>query len=347
MKKLICLLCACLLAAAGLPTAMAGDARSLTTGRPTDRPYRPVLAEIDNDEQARPQWNLSQADIVYEMIFWGDGRTRYLALYNDNLPDEIGPVRGGRTYSAALQLAWDAPLVTVGGQDTPGTSMYASQDAYRVPAAMRFDLLQNEAQFGKYFSQRQDREAPYRHSFALRAAVENEWPATAPGRAYAPRAPHLAFSSRPMLGRRPAEGLRVVYNADTCVAAFAYNAATGLYERSYMGQPQLDEATGAQLTATNVIVQCAPVTYYKNNAARPLVETTGAGPCYVFIGGTVMQGQWTRVDMDDPCTYYVDGEVLVLGLGQTFVQMVTPDMYFSPVRDGDTEFEFVYTEAIE
>lgn len=347
MKKLISLMCVCLLVAAcWLPALAEESQRSLTTGLPTDQPYRPVLAQIDNSEQARPQWNLSEADIIYEMIFWGNGYTRYLALYNDNLPDEIGPIRGGRVYSAEMQLAWDAPLVTAGGQDSPGTSMFIFQDVNKVPKGMRFDRIQNESQFADYFSSRYDRTHPFRGSFALREAVENEWPTTGPGKPYEPRAPHLAFSSKPTLGVRPADAIRVVYNAQDHVAEFAYNSETNLYERSYMGQPEVDDTTGRQITATNVIVHCAPVTFYKNTASRPVMETTGVGPCYVFIGGTVMQGQWERMQMDDPYTYYVDGEPLILGVGKTFIQMVTPDMYYSPIEANDTSFVFTYTEAI-
>lgn len=342
MKKLISLTCACLLAAACWLPAVAEDAqRSPTTGLPTDRPYRPVLAQIDNSDQARPQWNLSGADIIYEMIIWGSGYTRYLALYNDSHPDEIGPIRGGRVYTAELQLAYGAPLVTVGGQSTAGSDMFAFQTAHGLSLDMRFDLIQNKAGFARFYTERDDRDHPFRRSFALRDAVEAAWPAADDGQPLAPQAPLLTFSDDHTTGERAVDSLRVVYNAGSYVADFAYNGETGLYERSYMGSPQIDDATGEQLTAANVIVHCAPMSYNEGNAARPLMETTGSGPCHVFIGGSVIEGRWQRLAMDAPFAYLVDGKPLVLRPGKTFIQMVTPEMYY--VEDGDAQAEFVYT----
>ena len=58
---------------------------------------RPILATINNHPQARPQSGLASADVVYEMLAEGDV-TRFLALFQSEIPESIGPIRSARSY---------------------------------------------------------------------------------------------------------------------------------------------------------------------------------------------------------------------------------------------------------
>ena len=58
----------------------------------------PVYASIiENSPDARPQSGLGEAGVVYEALAEG-GITRFLALFLDAKPKEIGPIRSIRTY---------------------------------------------------------------------------------------------------------------------------------------------------------------------------------------------------------------------------------------------------------
>ena len=61
---------------------------SPVTGMPLsqDRPYLPILVQIDNNQGAIPQWGISKADIIYEMPIMGQGWTRLTALFSDQYP---------------------------------------------------------------------------------------------------------------------------------------------------------------------------------------------------------------------------------------------------------------------
>ena len=52
---------------------------------------------INNHPQARPQSGIAQADVVYEMLAEGNV-TRFLALFQSEIPDKIGPIRSARDY---------------------------------------------------------------------------------------------------------------------------------------------------------------------------------------------------------------------------------------------------------
>ena len=77
---------------------------------------RPVMVSVENHKDARPQWGIASADIVWEMVVEG-GITRMLLMYSDasRLPDKIGPTRSARHYFVELAEGFDAIFVHFGG----------------------------------------------------------------------------------------------------------------------------------------------------------------------------------------------------------------------------------------
>ncbi len=68
---------------------------------------RPIIVTINNHPAARPQSGLAAADIIYEMLAEGNV-TRFLAVYQSELPENIGPVRSARSYF--IDMAYDGIL---------------------------------------------------------------------------------------------------------------------------------------------------------------------------------------------------------------------------------------------
>src|SRR5699024_4549617 len=82
------------------------------TGLTTDEAInqRPVAVMVNNHPKARPQSGLSQADIVFEILAEGN-ITRFLAIYQSEQPDIVGPVRSAREYYFDLVERYDAIYV--------------------------------------------------------------------------------------------------------------------------------------------------------------------------------------------------------------------------------------------
>lgn len=79
--------------------------------------HRVSAVMIDNyPYDARPQSGLRMADIVYEVEAEG-GITRYLALYLENAPPKIGPVRSARLYFVDLARPYDPYFAHAGEND--------------------------------------------------------------------------------------------------------------------------------------------------------------------------------------------------------------------------------------
>lgn len=334
-RALITLVCVLLMACVVLlvwpQASMAEEAAMIspTTGLETDTPYRPVLVSISFVKEARPSWNLSEADIVYESIFWGPVHTRLLALYNDNYPDKVGRVRGIRQYNAELQQAWDAAILHFGGQDSPGTSIYDFFAQHLEEKGLSIDGVRQSTLTHGIFLRDQAYISPHNAYVDVNAAVGSRWP-TDPetGEAYESRPPAMVFSDTPTLGSEEAHTIDLLYDEDVYHVTYQYKEGSGQYVRWQSGKPQLDGITGKRIACANVIVQCHDQYFAEHEPSRPVIHTTGAGPMTAYIEGTRVEGIWIRPRMEDPIQYYdLDGNVIEFARGKTFVQMVPPHMY--------------------
>lgn len=77
---------------------------------------RPVSVMVNNHPAARPQSGLSKADLVFEILVEGN-ITRFLAIFQSEQPEKVGPVRSAREYYFNLAEGYDALYVYHGAAD--------------------------------------------------------------------------------------------------------------------------------------------------------------------------------------------------------------------------------------
>src|SRR5256714_821104 len=74
---------------------------------------RPLNVRMPNDPNARPQYGLNKADIVFEMIVEG-GVTRFAAIFHSQEADVVGPVRSYRWSDLHITQMLRGALVSSG-----------------------------------------------------------------------------------------------------------------------------------------------------------------------------------------------------------------------------------------
>ena len=79
----------------------------------TEAEGRAVAVMINNHPLARPQSGLNKADIVYEMLAEGDV-TRFLAVFQSEQPENVGPVRSARAYYIELAKGFNSLYIAHG-----------------------------------------------------------------------------------------------------------------------------------------------------------------------------------------------------------------------------------------
>ncbi len=296
-----------------------GDAQqlSLTTGLPTDHAYKAMAVQFDNTVTARPQINMAQADVIYEIEIANGGYTRYTAIYNDEIPELVEATRSARIMHADVSLDWCATFVHFGGQQMAGSSVY---DYFKTVSLNRFDGLSDS----KNFYRDNSRKAPYNVVSRLKQMYDATQ-APDPASVHTP----LTFSAdAPTIKGEDVKIFRIPYGKEIhFYPSYEYNAQDGLYHRYYDRKDQLDGGTGTGYTFSNVIVMYADYSWYDGASDRPIVALTGTNKCEYFIGGKHFSGTWSRGSVNESTVYY-DGEGNVVNFkpGKTCIQIVKPSI---------------------
>ena len=80
---------------------------------------------IDDLSPARPQSGLSYASIIFQAPAEG-GIPRYMAIFSDNVPTNVGPVRSARYYFIAWASEYKSLYVHAGGSPQALSTLRAS-----------------------------------------------------------------------------------------------------------------------------------------------------------------------------------------------------------------------------
>ena len=269
-----------------------------------DRPA--LIAKIDNAPGAWPQSGLVAADIVYEENV--ESWTRFAAVFHSQGADPVGPIRSGRTQDISLGTSLDRPLLVWSGGNSTVTSLINKSDLVNMSVS--------EAGPNGGYYRSSDKRAPHNlftKTSAIWAAEEGRGGRPSPQFTY--RSPSDAVSGRPVTG--------VKVNMDGNMrSSWEWDERTELFVRSHKDDPHV-EADGTRVSTHNVVIL---VCEYKTSVAdsrSPEAQTTGEGVAWVFTGGSMVTGTWSRADKNSAWTLTADdGTEIALTPGRTWVQLI-------------------------
>ena len=325
MKKILAFVLAMMMlfSACAFAEGEAEQQLSLTTGLPTDQPYNAFAVQFDNTPAARPQKGMASADVIYESELANGGYTRYTAIFNDVIPEEIEAVRSARIVHADIALDWTATFVHFGGQQMAGSSVY---DYFKTVDLKRFDGLSDS----KNFYRDNSRVAPYN----VVGRLKQMYDATEPRDAETIHTPLTFSAENPTIKGEDMSVFRIPYSeAKGFYPSYEYLADEGVYLRYYNREDMLDGATGEEYKAANVIVMYADYSWFDGASDRPIVALTGTNQCEYFIGGKHFSGTWSRAAVTESTTYLDDeGNEVLFKPGKTIIQIVKPAVEIEYVR---------------
>jgi hypothetical protein len=291
----------------------------LTGLRAESLPNRVVQFSIDNVESF-PQSGLSKADIIYEMPAEG-GLTRLQVLFYGETPDVVGPLRSARPYFIDLAREYNAVFVHHGGspaafdyldtgvvdhvstntnynifwrsdtRNAPHDSMMNFADLWEVIRDRDIDVLKEIRTF----------------TFAPEQTDQNE-----------DDDKDSEDGEEPVV---PAATAITVDNPYTLVE-YKYIEESNLYEHYVDGELYIDAENDQTVTASNILIQYVKSTVL-DKYKRLAIDMTAGGKALLFTGGKVVEGTWSREDLDSP-TIFVDaeGNEFVLTRGKTWVHVI-------------------------
>ena len=290
---------------------------------------RPLAVMVPNDKSTLPQYNLANADILYECLVEGE-ITRLMAVFGDWTElERVGNIRSCRDYFIYWAFEWDAIYIHAGGpfyiDEVVGRKDTHNINALTAPSGVFYRTTDRSAPQNLYLDGSDIYNEANRLGYPLEIRSEKTEPV------------HFQFATK-------TEPNTLEQYADSAVAKkidmanaypvtktwFEYNEEDGLYYRFQKPSngAHMDAATDSQLAFKNVLVQ---FTYHevrdaKGYLAFQCIDSTRDG--WYFTNGRGIHVNWEKSSDYGTTRYYDDdGNEIKLNTGKTMICIV---------EDGDT-----------
>lgn len=269
------------------------------------RPVTGVM--IENSLEARPQAGLGQASVVFEAIAEG-GVTRFLALFQDTQPENIGPVRSARPYYQQWLLGFDAGYAHVGG----------SPEALANIKAWNIKDLDQFYNAGAY-RRADDRAAPHNVYTGARALEDLQ---ISKGWGTSNFTGFERKKEAPTKQPPSARTIDIAISGPRYNVHYDYEATSNSYKRSQGGAPHIDSNTNAPINPKVVVALIIPYSL-AGDGYHSHYETLGSGQAIIFQDGVAITGTWSKPDNTSQFKFTDDkGNPLGLNPGQTWLTAV-------------------------
>lgn len=271
-----------------------------------------MIVKVDNSPGARPQAGLNQADLVYEERVEGSV-VRFLAVYQSNDVEVIGPVRSVRSTDAAIVAPLGGVFAFSGGI-TPFINKVAATGVKTVV----------EGDKASGVSVRTGKKRPFA-TYANTELLRPQAKPTPPPSLFERLTEAESFSAI----NAPADvitSLRVVFGSLT-TADWIWDAKQDAWLRSTNNTVHLLEDR-TRLATKCVILQTTRYqsTPFKDRSNAPVDEaiTVGAGKALVACDGHAVQATWSKSSTKAVTTYAhaTTGAAIKLPTGRVWVSYV-------------------------
>jgi hypothetical protein len=265
-----------------------------------------IAAKIDNHPDARPQVGLEHTDLLFEELVEG-GLTRYVGVWQSDIPELLGPVRSIRPMDPNIISPFGGIVCYSGGQQRFVTLMR------NTPV---YNAIHGQPDTASTFYRTKDKAAPHNVIVKARELLAQHTDIAAPAQqfAYSLDVPSATAT------KDGAPTAAVAYTFSNLIrGSWTYDSSRSVFLRGQNGKPDVD-STGAQLTATNVLVLRVTVT---NDINVPRTEMIGSGEAWVSTGGGTSHATWTKGSATDPIHLVDDqGVTIRLAPGNTWIELV-------------------------
>lgn len=248
---------------------------------------RVVGVMVNNHENARPQSGLSQADIVFEILAEGN-ITRFLALFQSEKPEVVGPVRSARQYYFELANGYNALYVYHG----------AAKFVNKMITNLGIDYL-NGSEYdndGHLFKRESFRKAPHNSylQFEAIAEVANE-------KGYdmslgEKTLPFLTTDEIAKLSGESANHIKIMYpGTPEEMVEFYYDENSGKYNRFSNEEMTVELDSGEAIQTDNVLIMETEHEII-DDAGRRSIDITSGGNAYLIQKGKLQRLEWENKD---------------------------------------------------
>ena len=258
--------------------------------------------------------------MVWELLAEG-GITRYMAVFQSEEVDQIGPIR-----SARLSDLHYAPMLRGILAHVGASTVVLSR--VRAAAAKGEFIDADQFLYGDYYTRVTFRTAPqnvYTSTQRIRQAAKA---AGDLGNVDVPALPIV--TNAPPVTERTGTSFSIPY-LGAMALRYSYDANAAGYTRVQAGVTTTDATTGKAVVATNVVIIFTDITPQpgiiedSNGSLSLEIRSTGTGKVVIFRNGARLEGTWSRTGNDGYTFAGEGGLPISLVPGQTWVHVVPND----------------------
>ena len=279
-----------------------------------------LFVKVDDSSAGHPQVGLSSADVIYIEQVEG-GLTRLAAVFSNQLPPEIGPVRSARISDIDLMAQYGRVALAFSGAQTLFLPVLDAANIEDVGA---------DHEPPSIYSRDNSRQAPT-NMFVDAKALLNKSITTEHRTIVTAHSVGWNFGATPA-GGVPISGVTLKWPAATYQAE--WSASQSRWLLSFDGQPDLDN-TNTQLGSPTLVIQNVSITpsiYHDHlGSYTPLSQTVGTGTGYLLRDGSEYPINWSRPTADSPTTWTLaNGQPAPFHTGQVWIALTDQAPIFTP-----------------
>lgn len=265
-----------------------------------------IAAIIENHPAARPQMlGLREASLVIETLAEG-GITRYLAFFDKQLPEKVGPIRSARPYFVTWSGEIADMLIHAGGSDA-ALQQLAKSDLVDLDEASDSEILFRDFRYLKP------------HNLFVNLASAAKILATQK------KQPTLTQSRFDFSGEIPSNATEIStvslnFSLPSYLVDYVYDAKQENYQRLLGGIIHAD-AEKQLITPKNIVIQFTTYTLEDEVTGHLDFKTKGEGIAWYFSEGKYWQGVWRKIGN---LTEFLnmDRQPVSFPAGQTFIEVI-------------------------
>lgn len=269
-----------------------------------------ISAVIDNHDEARPQFSLSRASVVYDIPAEG-GINRYLAFFLSDAQDvsEIGPIRSARPYFLSIAQEYKSLLLHCGGSPEALATIIKDKkltlnefyNSYYFKRYAGFvaphNVLANFSKIQEYLKEKELLNSEFK-SWRFKDSTRSD------------------FSQASL-----APSIKVSNGFKDYAIEWQYDLEKNIYLRNLAGHSQIDNFK-EQISASNVVFQFVK-TEILDKELRLKIGLVGEGKALVCLDSYCEEAYWKKnSDQDRSIFYYLDGQEVEFNRGKTWVQLI-------------------------
>ncbi|MFE8701315.1 DUF3048 domain-containing protein [Cytobacillus sp. FJAT-54145] len=270
---------------------------------------RAFAVMINNHPQARPQSGIHKADIVYEVLAEGSV-TRFLAIFQSDRPENIGPVRSARDYYIDLAKGYEALYVAHG----------YSPKAQQMLSSGYVDNINGMQYDGTLFKRSSTRKAPHNSYISSESIVKG---AEKIGYDMSEAPSSLAFLNKDEIenldGESALSAMISYFSDQTFNVIYEYDEEQKKYKRFSNGEQSIDADSKDPVLLDNIFVVEMDHQII-DSAGRRDINLTSGGRAYLLQLGKWNEVEWQNID--GRILPFLNGKEIGFLPGKTWINVI-------------------------